>query len=219
MTELSGWFALLLMVAVVILLLPWLRAKEAFSKKSQRVLMASVVFLPVASFSIYLYLGTPQFAEMSTMKPPAAQVTLVDKLAAKLEKNPKDIQGWILLGRSYMTTEDYHKAVAAFEKAYELDPKRLSVLISLADALAITNAGNLQGRPYKILQQAYAINQENTTTLWLLGIAERQKGKKVQAAKYWLKLYYLLPDDHPDKKVIRQYFTAMNIPLLEKSTP
>jgi len=217
MTSLSIWFALLLMVAVVIVLLPWLASKEAMPASTKRKTLVAALSLPLLSFGAYAYLGTPQFAEMSTSKAPPKTVTLVDKLAEKLEKNPKDLASWVLLGRSYMATESYHEAVKAFEKAYALDPNNLAIILPLADALAITHAGSIEGRSYELLKQALDIDPDNTIALWLLGIAERQHGDAKQALVYWRKLYTLLPPEHSDRKIIAGYFAQMNRPLPKES--
>ena len=47
---------------------------------------------------------------------------MVDRLAARMEKNPGDLEGWLKLGRSYKVLEEYDKAVHAYEKARALAP-------------------------------------------------------------------------------------------------
>ena len=120
------------------------------------------------------------------------QVTLVEKLEQKLQKNPKDLNGWLLLGRSYMVTKEYPKAIRAFEKAYVLDSHNLSAILQLADAVAISQDGNLIGRPYQLLLHAYELDDENQMALWLLGMAEKQLDNPESAALYWQKLYQLI---------------------------
>jgi cytochrome c-type biogenesis protein CcmH len=48
--------------------------------------------------------------------------TMIDRLAARLETTPQDLDGWMMLGRSYFHTARYDKAVSAFAKAIALDP-------------------------------------------------------------------------------------------------
>ena len=48
--------------------------------------------------------------------------SMVDRLAAKMEKNPGDLEGWLKLGRSYSVLGEYDQAVRAYEKALALAP-------------------------------------------------------------------------------------------------
>ena len=48
--------------------------------------------------------------------------TLIERLAARLESTPEDIEGWQMLGRSYFHTGRFEQAAVAFAKAVELDP-------------------------------------------------------------------------------------------------
>ena len=48
--------------------------------------------------------------------------SMVDRLAARMEKNPSDLEGWMKLGRSYKVLGEYNKAALAYEKAMALAP-------------------------------------------------------------------------------------------------
>lgn len=200
MTTLAIWFAILLVAALALLLWPLLKHKT--STKNHKVVYGILAFVPVFSMGLYFYLGTPQFADIQKTMIQPEVVTMVDKLEQKMAQNPQDINGWLLLGRSYMIEENYPKAVQAFERALKLDPNNLNALLPLADAIAVQNNGNLTGRPYELLKTALPLAPENTMTLWLLGMAEKQREDKSQAIDYWLKLYDLLPPDHADRTTI-----------------
>lgn len=45
---------------------------------------------------------------------------MVERLRARLEREPNDVDGWVLLGRSYHYLERWEDAKAAFAKAREL---------------------------------------------------------------------------------------------------
>jgi len=205
MTTLSITLSLLLILALLILLLPLTKQFDA----NRKAVIGIALFIPLFSMAGYFILGTPEFAEISVEKDRPQQITLVDKLEAKLQKNPKDIQGWLLLGRSYMVTKEYPKAISAFEKAYVLDSHNLNAILPLADALAISNHGSLIGRPYQLLLHAYELDDENQMTLWLLGMAEKQLNNIDSAALYWDKLYQQLPSSSADRKKVRQLLASI----------
>ena len=71
--------------------------------------------------------------------------TMIERLAARLETAPEDIEGWQMLGRSYFHTERYEQAATAYAKAIELDPSSAELKASYEEAKAkASNGANLQ---------------------------------------------------------------------------
>ncbi len=62
--------------------------------------------------------------------------TMIERLAARLETTPGDIEGWRTLGWSYFHTARYEQAVTAFAKAVELDPSSAELKRSYEEAKA-----------------------------------------------------------------------------------
>jgi cytochrome c-type biogenesis protein CcmH len=62
--------------------------------------------------------------------------TMIERLAARLETAPDDVQGWRTLGWSYFNTGRYEKAAAAYAKAAELDPNSAEIKASYEEAKA-----------------------------------------------------------------------------------
>lgn len=61
---------------------------------------------------------------------------MIERLAARLEAKPKDIEGWRMLGWSYFHTERYEQAATAFGRALELDPGSAELKLSYEEAKA-----------------------------------------------------------------------------------
>lgn len=73
---------------------------------------------------------------------------MIERLAARLESTPQDLEGWRMLGWSYFHTERYGQAVAAFERALKLDPGSAELRLSYEEARAKASAGeNLETTP------------------------------------------------------------------------
>lgn len=64
----------------------------------------------------------PEFAngEGAADKPIASIASLVDGLKQRLQKEPGDVKGWVLLAKSYHHIGDWHEAAKAAAKAREL---------------------------------------------------------------------------------------------------
>jgi cytochrome c-type biogenesis protein CcmH len=61
---------------------------------------------------------------------------MVERLAARLEQQPDDIEGWSRLGRSYMVLHRPDKAREAYARALQLRPDDSALKQALADAVA-----------------------------------------------------------------------------------
>lgn len=74
---------------------------------------------------------------------------MIERLAARLEDTPNDIEGWRMLGWSYFHTERYEQAAKAFGKALELDPgsPELKVSYEEAKAKASTSGSSMSDAP------------------------------------------------------------------------
>lgn len=166
-----------------------------------------MLFVPMAALAFYLYLGSPQAPQMieEARNNPPADIPLkadgtpdVEKLVAslhdKLRKSPANAEGWYMLGRSYMMMQQFDGAVEAYENLNKLQPEEPDVMLMLADALSMQQGGQMAGRPEVLINQALGKSPENTTALWLSGMALEQQEKYQAALDRWTILHPLLKD-------------------------
>ena len=62
--------------------------------------------------------------------------TMIERLAARLETTPDDIEGWRMLGWSYFHTASYQQAATAYARAVALDPSSAELKRSYEEAKA-----------------------------------------------------------------------------------
>jgi cytochrome c-type biogenesis protein CcmH len=62
--------------------------------------------------------------------------TMIERLVARLEATPDDIQGWRMLGWSYFQTGHFEQATTAYARAIELDPNSAELRLSHEEAKA-----------------------------------------------------------------------------------
>ncbi len=165
-----------------------------------------LIFIPLCSLLFYQKLGTPEFIESNHpqqishnaqqedgQKPSVEEMITV--LKDKLKENPKDQKGWFLLARTYMALKQYDEAYQMYKKLISLTGEDATILVSMADALAMTKGGKISGDPEKLIYRALKIEPNNITGLWLAGIAQKEQGNLPKALSYWTKLYPLTNDD------------------------
>lgn len=134
-------------------------------------------------------------------KHPGDNLSLEERVAglkAKLAANPKDVNGWVLLARSYGIQRQFADSAAALEKALELEPGHPDLLADLADTLAMTQGRTLKGRPTELIAQALKADPAHQKSLALAATAAMERGDNVAAKKYWLDLRATIPADSPD---------------------
>jgi cytochrome c-type biogenesis protein CcmH len=170
--------------------------------------------IPLIAVALYVQLGnraalsgSPAPAATSTAAPvgaggqPPGQMTQqaieanVAKLAARMEQNPSDVQGWIMLGRSYVNLEKYSEASKAFAKASALKPDDADLLGDYAFALGMANGQRLAGQPLELINKALKLEPENPKALELAGSAAFEAKNYSQAIDYWQKLLKKTPPD------------------------
>ena len=167
------------------------------------------VLVPLLTLGLYAQLGSPdavKLAATGTHDAPASSdkqiVAMVDSLAEKMKNNPNDAQGWILLGRSQRVLQRWPQAAEAFERANKLSPNDAQLLADYADVLAMTQQGNLDGKPFDLIVKALKADPGNLKALALAGTAEMNRRNFGPALGYWERLQKLLPAGSEDQRQI-----------------
>ncbi len=115
----------------------------------------------------------------------ASLETMAQSLADRLAKDPNNLEGWLMLGRTYFAVNQPAKALDALERAYKLGPDQPGVMLAYAEALA-ANAGNaLEGRPAELIRAALKIEPGNVSARWLTGMLDYQQGRFADSVKTW----------------------------------
>ena len=158
--------------------------------------------LPVASLSMYLWVGEPQALQAMATEPPekAMQAELsgmAQTLAKKLEANPDNQEGWVMLGRSYRTLEKYDNAVSAYDRALKLSADD-NLKLERAEVLALKAQGNFDGEPWNVIREILKKDPQQKGALLLAGSASYAHDKYADALRYWQQARKLLAADHPD---------------------
>lgn len=168
--------------------------------------------IPLLAIGVYALLGNPESVmqqapqqnEVVAMQGQAGEpgqeghdaAPMIAALEARLKSKPDDVNGWHMLARSYGAVGQYAKAAQVFAKLQEMLPNESSVLADYADAFAMTQNGNLQGKPLELINQALKMNPQDEKALNLAGSAAYQAKNFAKAAEYWRQLLKVLPPDN-----------------------
>jgi cytochrome c-type biogenesis protein CcmH len=161
---------------------------------------AVAVAIPVLAVGLYFRIGNPQSisaaataqvgapAGVPNQRSQQAIEANVAALARRLEQNPNDLNGWRMLGRSYLSMEKYRDAATAFSRASALKPDDADLLADYAFALGMANGQRLQGQPQELINKALQLDPENPKALELAGTAAFEAKNYKDAITYWERL-------------------------------
>jgi cytochrome c-type biogenesis protein CcmH len=129
-------------------------------------------------------------------------VAMVDALAQKMDANPTDPKGWILLARSQNALGRHNEAEKAYERAVALQPGDAQLFADYADAAVMAQSGRFDGKPYRLINQALKLDPVNLKALALAGTAEMRLGNKDASLKHWEKIKSLVAKDSEDYREV-----------------
>ena len=123
------WITGILLTAFTLaaLLMPMCWRRESASTPTAVGITAILIGLPVCVVLIYRLVGDYPSA-MQVRAAPDRMATnpqdvppieeMIESLAARLEQNPDDLDGWLLLGGSYLALQQFANAREAYQRAY-----------------------------------------------------------------------------------------------------
>ncbi|WP_442769556.1 c-type cytochrome biogenesis protein CcmI [Zoogloea ramigera] len=171
-------------------------------RRLPRTALALAVTLPLAAAVLYVVLGTPAALDPAAregQQASAAEIEkMVDALAAKLEKDPGNLEGWAMLGRSYMVTGRFADAAKAFDKAGAAMEASSEMMLQVAELSAELNQGRVEGRGRDLLQRVLKDEPQNPQALVLAGTDAFFRSNFADAVRHWEAVLAMLPPGSPD---------------------
>ena len=136
---------------------------------------------------------------------------MIDQLAARLAKEPNDVDGWVKLATAYGVQGNDAKSLDAYEHAEKLKPNDPTILLGeVAGLLApLAPTAPIPERAITLLHQVSAVAPDAPEALWYLGIVDARQGRTDQARKGWTLLLGEL-EDGSDKKMVQNALTMLD---------
>lgn len=201
MTAFIALASLMLAVAAVLLAWPLLRARRAEAGGGRSGIAAATVVgaLPVVAFALYFATSNWDWhapAPSPTPTKPEIQ-QLVNELQDRLAKNPDDVEGWKVLGRSATVTGNYALARTAFKEAYDRTQGRdAAAVVGYAESLVLVDEREIDGEAADLFERALTLAPDNARALWYGGIVAYRRGNLALAQQRWIELQnHELPAD------------------------
>ena len=162
--------------------------------------------IPIAALLLYVVLGSHEAFAPNAMRganggaerdvTPQQIEAMAAKLAARLEQEPNNVDGWMMLARTYDALNRHTDAVTAFERAVTLAPDNAAILADYADSIGAAQGG-LSGKALELVERALKADPTQWKALALAGTAAYERKDYPGAVAYWERLKATVPAGSP----------------------
>jgi cytochrome c-type biogenesis protein CcmH len=161
-----------------------------------------LVAVPLSTLGLYAGLGEPVALDpMSAKAPqqasPMEMLKMAENLAQRLEEKPDNLQGWVMLGRTYRSLEQFDKSIQAYDRALKLSADD-DLSLERVEVIAMKTQGNFEGEPWRVIRDILQRDPQNYGALLMAGSASFSHNKYEDALNFWLAARKTLDAQNPD---------------------
>jgi cytochrome c-type biogenesis protein CcmH len=122
---------------------------------------------------------------------------LVKKLRERLDQNPNQLKGWVLLGKSLVNLNRFSDASKAFKQALRIAPNKAEIASFAAETSFMAQGGEFNQEVRYFFKLAQKINPREHKALYYLGLDAFMEKKYSTAIQYWVDLISISPVGAP----------------------
>lgn len=134
---------------------------------------------------------------------PTRTHALILELEKRLAQQPDNLQYRFMLARYAMDSDDYAKAVTAYQICLSLDPGQAIVMGELAQAMFLRDNNRMSPAIADLAHKALTLDARNTTALGLAGIHAFQQQDFSSAVSYWQRAVDVMGLDAPGSRALQ----------------
>ncbi len=165
--------------------------------------------IPALAVALYFTLGSPgtpgrSFTGVTQQGGAAGQEMAgqsiegaILNLAQRLEQNPNNLDGWLLLGRSLITLERYDEAAQALSAAVTLSKGDPDIVGSMAEAMVFAADGIVTSEALAAFETVLGMRPDDSAAQYYIGMSLAQQGRPAEALDTWQKLAAETPANAP----------------------
>ncbi|EKH9059068.1 cytochrome c-type biogenesis protein CcmH [Salmonella enterica] len=125
-------------------------------------------------------------------------------LRTRLQSDPGNAEGWLMLGRIGMVLGNAGTATGAYANAYRLDPKNRDAALGYAEALTRSSDPEDNRRGGELLRRLVRSDHTDIRVLSLYAFNAFEQGRFGEAVAAWGMMLKLLPAADPRRAVIER---------------
>jgi len=186
--------AALAVICVALIAVPLLKPVPSKAPRAPWAAVGAAVVLVAGSAGLYTAWSNWSWRQSPGVQSPEG---MVERLVHRLNDHPDDLDGWLMLGRSYAALQEYPLAVRAYERADRVaDGRSSDALIGEADALTLMDDSQLNGQAGRLIERALAIDPTSPQALFFGAAVAMRRGELPLARARFTRLLALNPPAH-----------------------
>ena len=187
-------------------------AAQAVARPTRGLVLGLALLIVVVAGAGYAWIGSPRLLPVTPDAPPgpgpAAEAQLA-VLQQRAEQHPEDAAAWMHAAQMQMALNHGDAAVADYRRILALRPNDANVLADLADLLAATHQGGLDGEPMQLVERALAIDPNQVKALALKGSHAMSQRDFRTALTAWNQAIKVAQPGDPIAQFLRQQLDEM----------
>lgn len=129
-------------------------------------------------------------------------------LRTELQQQPNNLPDWVMLGRIGMALNNLTTASQAFEKAYQLAPDNVEVILGYAEVLIQSSDSADNRKAEGLLKRVLRQDHQNMQALALLAFSAFEQENYQQAIGAWEVMLKMMPKDDSRRTLLERSIEA-----------
>jgi cytochrome c-type biogenesis protein CcmH len=197
-------------LAVAALLAVPLLSRRPVTPQSPWTALAVLIVLLGGAAGLYATFSNWKWSGTQADTADGSPQTMVGTLARRLARHPDDLDGWLLLGRSYSVLQETPLALRAYEHANQLAKgANVEALLGLAETLVSQDASQLAGRAGELVEKALTLAPQSPKALFYGAAAAIQRKQLPLARQRFVALLAMNPPANV-RPIIQQQIDAID---------
>lgn len=171
--------------------------------------LAIIAMVSVGSIGLYAVLSTPEVRTDQGAEQRAEIERLVERIRERLTREPDNMEGWRLLGRTSAALGDWTIAIEAYQRAITLGDRSADTRAAMAEVLVARANGTIIPAARQAFQDALALEPGHAMSRYYLALAAGQDGKPLEGIVALRALAAETPADSPIRDEIARQLATM----------
>jgi cytochrome c-type biogenesis protein CcmH len=194
--------------AALLVLLPLIQRRE--DAKPAAGASAAVVTAALLLGTAGLYAVFSNYTWVTPHSVADTPAAMTAKLARELANDPDNLNGWLMLGRSYGELQQFPLAVRAYQRADRIGGgNNVEAVLGIAENLVAQDPEAIRGAAGHLFERALTIEPGNPKALFYSAFAAMSRGETAAARDRFTRMLALNPPDNI-RAIIEQRIAALD---------